>query len=135
MKELFANLYESGVTGVNVHYDWDQIMVYPKLVSWDKLSWKTIQQINNWNKVWRELFTPLRDVRDAKLWLRCSWLSEDFLKSVLESLVSMPFLEKCELYIEAKDTKLADLLASYKKAGLLKHFEYQFQEWKANQNH
>lgn len=39
------------MTAVDVHYDWDEIMVYPKLVSWDKLTWKTIQQINNWNKV------------------------------------------------------------------------------------
>lgn len=74
-------------------------------------------------------------MRDAKVWLRCSWLSEDFLKSVLESLISMPFLEQCELYIEAKDTKLADLLAVYKQAGLLKNFAYQFQEWRPNQNH
>lgn len=26
-------------------------MLRPQLVSWDKLSWKNIQQVNNWNKV------------------------------------------------------------------------------------
>lgn len=83
--------------------------------------------------MWNELFTPLRDVKEVTLWLRCSWLNQDFLKAVLESLISMPFLNKCELYIEARDVKLADLLASYKQANLVPGFSYQFQEWRPNQ--
>jgi hypothetical protein len=51
LRQLFSSLWESGVSAVDIYYDWDEIMVYPKLVSWDKMSWKNIQQINNWNKV------------------------------------------------------------------------------------
>lgn len=49
--QLFESLFESGIRTVNVHYDWDTIMLRPQLVSWDKLSWKNLQQVNNWNKV------------------------------------------------------------------------------------
>lgn len=49
--QLFSSLSEKGVERVDVDYNWDEIMVQPKLVCWDKLTWKNIQQINNWNKV------------------------------------------------------------------------------------
>jgi hypothetical protein len=59
-------------------------------------------------------------------------MNEEFLKSVMESLISMPFLEKTTLYIEAKDPQLGSLLESYKKAELLKDINIKFQEWKPN---
>jgi hypothetical protein len=51
----------------------------------------------------------------------------------MESLISMPFLEKASVYIEAKDPQLGSLLESYKKAGLFKDLTITFQEWKPNQ--
>lgn len=57
-------------------------------------------------------------------------MSEEFLKSVLESLLSMPFLEHCQLYVEARDTNLSKILESYKNSGMFKDIQYQFEEWK-----
>lgn len=73
---------------------------------------------------------PLRDATDVKLYLRCSWMSEDFIKNVLESLLSMPSLENCELYLEARDKNLAKILEDYKNAKVFKNLQFQFEEWK-----
>lgn len=54
-------------------------------------------------------------------------MNEDFLKSVMESLISMPFLETCDVYIEARNPDLEHVLRCYEKAGLLKNFTYRFQ--------
>lgn len=42
----------------------------------------------------------------------------------------MPFLEHCEIYAEARDTNLANILESYKKANVFKDLQFQFEEWR-----
>ena len=42
-------------------------MLNPKLVSWDKMSWKTLQQLANWNKTWAEALAPLYYLRKLRI--------------------------------------------------------------------
>jgi hypothetical protein len=37
-------------THIELNYNWNQIMVIPQLVCYDKNTWKTLQQLSNWNK-------------------------------------------------------------------------------------
>jgi hypothetical protein len=37
-------------------------MVFPKLVCYDKNTWKTLQQLNNWNREWAELLSEFYEL-------------------------------------------------------------------------
>lgn len=43
---------EIEIQHVEIRYDWNNIMVRPELVCYDKNKWKTLQQLANWNKEW-----------------------------------------------------------------------------------
>lgn len=48
-------------------------MVTPYLVCYDKNQWKSLQQLNNWNKEWCQLLEGMFSVRDVNLDLVVSW--------------------------------------------------------------
>jgi hypothetical protein len=41
---------ELNIEQIVIKYDWNEIMMKPQLVCYDKNKWKTLQQLANWNK-------------------------------------------------------------------------------------
>lgn len=50
MKDCFDKFSEHPVKKVKIVYDWNTIMKTPHLVCYDKNTWKTLQQLANWNR-------------------------------------------------------------------------------------
>lgn len=50
MKDAFEKFGEHPITKVDLYYNWNEIMMMPKLVCYDKNTWKTLQQLANWNR-------------------------------------------------------------------------------------
>jgi hypothetical protein len=65
-------------------------MTKPNLVCYDKNQWKTLQQLNNWNREWRELFQGSNDVTKIIIELHCSWMDEDYAQLLLEGVAQLP---------------------------------------------
>jgi hypothetical protein len=69
------NYYEEApIDQVVIEYDWNVIMTTPQLVCYDKNQWKTLQQLNNWNREWSELFTAGYALTKVTLKVQCSWM-------------------------------------------------------------
>jgi len=50
MKDAFDKFTEHPIQEIQLHYNWNYIMMMPKLVCYDKNTWKTLQQLANWNR-------------------------------------------------------------------------------------
>lgn len=108
-------------------------MLNPKLVSWDKMSWKTLQQLANWNKEWKEMLEVLYGVRKLRLEVRCSWFNEGFLESILGALEGLGALSETVLVVECKDLRVEKVLKEGQGKGRLGNFSCVVQEWKNSQ--
>jgi len=58
-------------------------MMSPKLVCYDKNQWKTLQQLNNWNREWSELFTNCYFLTTVEFNIHCSWMDKQFASAFL----------------------------------------------------
>jgi len=58
-------------------------MTTPQLVCYDKNQWKTLQQLNNWNREWNELFSSCFALKNVNLKIECSWMDDQFAKLLL----------------------------------------------------
>jgi len=67
-------------------------MMMPKLVCYDKNTWKTLQQLANWNREWSNAFKPCFGLKSLRANIVCSWADEEFVKSFLGGLQSLPNL-------------------------------------------
>lgn len=104
-------------------------MLNPKLVSWDKMSWKTLQQLSNWNKTWSEMLAPLYSVRKLRMELRCSWFNEGFLESIVGSIERLNGLDETVIIIQSKDMRVEKYLEENQKNNRLNNFSYVVEKW------
>ena len=58
-------------------------MVNPKLVCYDKSQWKTLQQLSNWNREWKQLFSSCYYLTSLQLKIECSWMDSQFVQQLL----------------------------------------------------
>lgn len=73
MSDVFDKFQEQGIQEVDLKYDWNEIMMFPKLVCYDKNTWKTLQQLSNWNREWSKIFIPCYSIKKIKADIVCSW--------------------------------------------------------------
>jgi hypothetical protein len=78
-------------------------MVMPKLVCYDKNTWKTLQQLANWNREWTLLFGPCYNLQSVQISLTISWMDDQFIKSFLEGLTRLPNIKSVVLSVKCKD--------------------------------
>jgi len=65
-------------------------MMFPKLVCYDKNSWKTLQQLANWTREWSELFTNCFYLRKLTVNFHCTFADDQFIRSFLEGIARIP---------------------------------------------
>lgn len=99
-------------------------MVMPKLVCYDKDTWKTLQQLANWNQEWNLLFAPCFRLHSLSARLTISWMDDQFIKSFLEGLTRLPNLQKVSLSVRSKDEEVKKMLEAFQKAGIFTEFEF-----------
>ena len=68
---------------MHLNYNWNEIMMFPKLVCYDKNTWKTLQQLSNWNNEWSRICLPCHTIEKVTINLVCSWADEQYVKAVL----------------------------------------------------
>lgn len=68
-------------------------MVMPKLVCYDKNTWKTLQQLENWNREWALAFRSCLGLRSFEANIVVSWADEHWVKALLEGLAALPNLQ------------------------------------------
>lgn len=90
MKDAFQKFSEHPILRVDISYDWNEIMMMPKLVCYDKNTWKTLQQLANWNREWSLIFRPCYSLKEINARISCSWADEQFVKAFLEGISALP---------------------------------------------
>ena len=78
-------------------------MVMPQLVCYDKNTWKTLQQLTNWNREWNTLFDQCYSLNSLFADISISWMNDEFIKLFLEGLSHLANLEQVVLKIRSKD--------------------------------
>lgn len=86
MKDAMEKFCEFPIEDVEVNYNWNLIMMMPKLVCYDKNTWKTLQQLANWNREWSQAFRPCLGLRRFKANIVCSWADEEWIRSIISGL-------------------------------------------------
>lgn len=64
--------------------------MFPKLVCYDKNTWKTLQQLSNWNREWAKIFVPCYSIRKVNANIVCSWADCEYVKAFLEGVAKLP---------------------------------------------
>lgn len=101
-------------------------MMMPKLVCYDKNTWKTLQQLANWNREWALVFRNCWALEVFKADIVCSWADQEWLKAFLESLTALPNLKDVWISIKSKNQKVGEMLQAFKKAKIFPKFDCQF---------
>lgn len=83
MKDAFEKFAEHPVRRVAIYYDWNEIMMMPKLVCYDKNTWKTLQQLANWNREWSLFLRPCLALTTLEANISCTWADDHFVKAFL----------------------------------------------------
>ena len=130
MRDAFEKFQEQGITDVVVEYNWNDIMMFPKLVCYDKNTWKTVQQLTNWNTEWSKIFSPAYSIRNVALNITCSWADDEFIKAVLEGLKRLPNIKSVEICVKSKNGAIAGLLGAVEKAQIFPSFKGEYVECK-----
>lgn len=126
MKKAFDVFQEQGISEVKVDYNWNEIMMMPKLVCYDKNTWKTLQQLANWNREWTSIFRSCYSIQDVEARITCSWADEAFIKAFLEGLAALPNIHRVRIQVSAKSPEVGKMLEAFEKAGIFPQFEAQF---------
>ena len=98
-------------------------MVTPQLVCYDKNTWKTMQQLTNWNTEWSKIFLPCLSIQNVAINLTCSWADEPFVKAILEGLTRLPNVKCVCIKVKSKNKKVAELLSAFEKANIFASFK------------
>jgi hypothetical protein len=117
---------EKDVSSIEVDYNWNSIMVSPKLVCYDKNQWKTLQQLNNWNREWSELFTNCYALTSLSLNIECSWMDTQFAEIFLGGVARVPNLQSLRISLASKKKEVGQILEAVEKAKIFPLFEHQF---------
>ena len=104
-------------------------MVTPKLVCYDKNTWKTMQQLTNWNTEWSKIFLPCLSIQNVAINLTCSWADEPFVKAILEGLTRLPNVKCVCIKVKSKNKKVAELLSAFEKANIFPSFKGEFLDY------
>lgn len=81
-------------------------MTMPKLVCYDKNTWKTLQQLANWNREWAGFLRPCLGLRELEVDVVCSWADEQWVKAFLESVAALPNVHKVAISVKSKNEKV-----------------------------
>lgn len=103
-------------------------MTTPQLVCYDKNQWKTLQQLNNWNKEWTELFAGCYAITQIKLNITCSWMDDQFTRLFLEGILKLPNIHILAAQFASKNDKVANMLQAFEKANLFPQYHYEFSQ-------
>lgn len=124
--QVLNHFQEVGIERIVVRYNWNAIMVQPKLVCYDKNQWKTLQQVNNWNREWNELFSTCFALRGVELHINVTWMNDDFARLVLEGVAKLPNIQEVSATFVSKNGKVEELLEAFQKANIFPQYRYQF---------
>ena len=119
---------EAPVAAVCIEYDWNKIMMEPKLVCYDKSQWKTLQQLNNWNREWNQLFTNCFFLNAVSLDIRCSWMDKPFAQQLLGGVSKVPNIKYVRANFSSKNKDVEDILQAVSKAKIFERFECCFKQ-------
>jgi hypothetical protein len=109
---------------VSIDYNWNSIMTTPHLVCYDKNQWKTLQQLNNWNREWRELFTYAYALEKLSIRLHCSWMDDQFARQFLEGVAKVPNISLVHIKLASKNKAVENMLAAFSQAKVIPQFAY-----------
>jgi hypothetical protein len=112
-------LEESPVREVSVEYNWNSMMTTPHLVCYDKNQWKSLQQLSNWNREWRELFSQAYALEKLSVRLHCSWMDDQFVRQFLEGLAKLPNIKTVHITLASKNKAVPNMLAAFSQAAVL----------------
>lgn len=126
MSDVFDKFQEQGVEEVDLKYDWNEIMMFPKLVCYDKNTWKTLQQLSNWNREWAKIFIPCYSIKKIRAQIVCSWADPEFVKAFLEGITKLPNVISVEISIKSKNSGVANMLEAFEKAHIFPDFKATF---------
>jgi len=101
-------------------------MTTPQLVCYDKNQWKTLQQLNNWNREWSELFTACYALSKVTLKMQCSWMDDQFSKLLLEGLARIPNIKTVSVSLSSKASGIRNILSAFEQAKLFTEFHQEF---------
>lgn len=102
MRLAFQRFEEQAITSAKIDYNWNDIMMMPKLVCYDKNTWKTLQQLANWNKEWAAIFRPCYSLQEVEANIVCSWADEGFIKAFLEGIAALPNIKSVKICVKTK---------------------------------
>ncbi len=101
-------------------------MTTPQLVCYDKNQWKTLQQLQNWNREWNELFVNCYFCTSLTVKLNCSWMDEQFAQQLLSGAARMPNIQSVAVSLGSKRLEVGDVLAAVGKAKFFPSFSHDF---------
>lgn len=101
----------------------------PKLVCYDKNTWKTLQQLSNWNRNWGELFTNCLNLQNLTVKLACSFVDDQFVKCFLEGVAKVPNIKNVNIQVCSKNDNVEKMLEAFKKANIFNSFEFSFRKF------
>ena len=84
----------------------------PKLVCYDKNQWKTLQQLNNWNREWCELFSNCYFLTCLNLNLECSWMDAQFAQLFLGGISRVPNIQAVQVNFGSKCKEVEGILSA-----------------------
>ena len=126
MRDAFEKFQEQGIKDVVLDYNWNDIMMFPKLVCYDKNTWKTMQQLTNWNNEWANIFLPSYSIENICMNITCSWADEQFVKATLEGVCKLPNIKKVNIRVKSKNKKIEEMLGAFEKAQIFTEFKWEF---------
>lgn len=97
-------------------------MVNPKLVCYDKSQWKTLQQLNNWNKEWKELFSNCYYLSAVYLKVECTWMDSQFAQQFLEGVAKVPNIQAVTAEFSSKNKEVEKILSAFDKGQIFSKF-------------
>ena len=104
-------------------------MMMPKLVCYDKNQWKTLQQLHNWNKEWRDLFSNAFYLTDLTISVECSWMDRLFVEELLGGVAKIPNIKCLKVNLSSKSGEVQEVLEAVEKSCIFSSFEHHFKPY------
>ncbi len=101
-------------------------MTTPQLVCYDKNQWKTLQQLQNWNREWSELFTNCYFCTSVALNIECSWMDKQFAQIFLGGVSKIPNIQSVHVSLASKSKEVLEVLNAISQAKIFSEYQCQF---------